>query len=64
MKFTKRLAEQVVVVAVLAFGAVWTADAGGYTTAAAAAGLAAAGRAIYGLLVKNVGADSDSPNAQ
>lgn len=64
MKFTKRLLEQAAIVAALAFGAVWVADDTGYTVAAAVAGLAAAGRAVYGLLVKQVGADSESPSVK
>lgn len=60
--FSLRLLEQAAVAAGLAFGAVWVADDTGYTTAAAVAGLAAAGRAVYGLLVKEVGSDTDSPS--
>lgn len=62
MKFTVRMLEQAVVSGALAFGAVWTATDGGFTKAAAALGLAAAGRAAYGFLAKQVGSDSESPS--
>lgn len=64
MKFSVRLLEQAVVSGGLAFGAVWTATDGGFTRAAAALGLAAAGRAAYGFLAKQAGADPESPSVK
>lgn len=61
--FLKRLAEQAVVSFLLAFGAVYTAADGGLSKSAAAAGLAAGLRALYGVFASTVG-DSEQPSVK
>ncbi|MFJ9413026.1 hypothetical protein ACIRPT_02530 [Streptomyces sp. NPDC101227] len=55
--FVRRLFEEALVVAVVAFGSLFIMDEKGFTAAAALAGGQAAARAVYALFVKRVGSE-------
>ncbi|MFT2016276.1 hypothetical protein ACMA1D_10600 [Streptomyces sp. 796.1] len=61
--FLKRLAEQALVAGLLAFGAVALGGDGPLTMAVLPAAAAAAGRAAYGVLVRNVG-EPEAPSVK
>jgi hypothetical protein len=58
-----RLAEEAVVTGLAVFGTVLAADDAAFGSAAVLAALAAAGRAAYGVVVKNLAGDVDRPSA-
>lgn len=62
--FVVRLLEQAAVTFVLGFGAVYLAGDAPLTMSALGGALAAGLRAVYGLLVKEVGTDSASPSVK
>lgn len=61
VNFLKRLAEQGVVAFVVGFGGVALAGAGSLTAAALSGALAAGLRAVYAVVVRNVG-EADQPH--
>lgn len=62
-KFLVRLAEEAVVTGLAAFATTLTLDDEAFTTAAMLAAVVAAGRAVYGLVVRRLG-DPEQPSVK
>jgi hypothetical protein len=63
-KYLVRLLEEAVVTGLAAFGTTLTLDDDAFGKAALLAAVVAAGRTVYGLVVKRLGEDVDSPSVK